>query len=129
MKMNVVVSVILVLVIISAVGYYEYSMYEQTVVQTTVVMGKITGIQSSAIPKGANGATTGATYVTVSAGSASFSQLISCVTFPYYVGMSVQVADQLLRSGQHQYFADIACKGSVSPFKNLQLTQTSSSST
>ena len=33
--------------------------------------------------------------------------------------MTVQVADQLLRSGAHQYAPDVSCKGAVSPFKAL----------
>jgi hypothetical protein len=129
MNKKAILAVFVVVVIVGAVGYYEYTGYEQQVVQTTVVMGKITGIQSSGIPKGANGATTGATYVTIAVGSDSFSQLISCVTFPFFVGQSVQVADQLLRSGQHQYYPDIACRGQVSAFKSLHISQTSTTTT
>ena len=129
MKKKVVVSLVVVAIVVGSIGYYEISAFGQTPVQTTVLTGKITGIQSSGIPKGANGATTGATYFTISLNSTSFSYLLPCVTFPYYSGMSVQVADQLLSNGQHQYLPDIACKGSVSPFKSLHLTQTSTSST
>jgi hypothetical protein len=122
-------AVVVVVIIALSIGYYEYSGYEQTVISTTVVTGKITGLQSSAIPKGANGATTGATYVTIKVGNSTFNQLISCVTFPYFQGMTVTVADQLLRSGQHQYAPDIACKGQVSAFKSLHLSSTTTSST
>ncbi|MDA4118612.1 MAG: hypothetical protein OK455_09740 [Thaumarchaeota archaeon] len=129
MKKSILASIVLVVVVVSIIGYYEYSTSEGGVVQTTVVSGKITSLQSSAIPAGANGATSGATYVTITVGSTSFSQLISCVTFPYFVGMTIQVADQTLRSGQHHYSPDIACKGSVSPFKSLHLSQTTSTVT
>jgi len=130
MKKRVIVSLVVVSLVVGSIGFYEYSAFAQTPVQTTVVTGKITGIQSSGIPKGANGATTGASYFTISPdNSTSFSYLLPCVTFPYYSGMSVKVADQLLSSGAHQYLPDIACKGSVSVFKALHLTQTSTSST
>ncbi len=129
MRKRVIASIVVVALLVVSIGYYEFSVYEQTPIQTTVVMGKIAGFQSSAIPKGANGATSGATFVTIKLNSTSFAQLIPCVTFPYYQGMSVQVADQTLRNGQHQYFPDVACKGGVSPFKSLHLTSTSSSTT
>jgi hypothetical protein len=129
MKKRVLVSAVVVAMVFGSIGYYGYSAYGSTVVQTTVVTGKITGVQSSGIPKGANGATTGASYFTISINSTSFSYLLPCVTFPYYSGMSVKVADQLMQSGQHQYLPDMACKGSVSAFKSLHLTTTSSSST
>jgi hypothetical protein len=129
MKKTVALSLVVVALVVVSIGYYEYTAYAQTPVQTTVVTGKITGIQSSGIPKGANGATAGATYFTISLNSTSFSYLMPCVTFPYYSGMSIKVADQLLSSGAHQYLPDLACKGSVSPFKALHLTQTTTSST
>jgi len=130
MKKKVVVSLVVVAIVVVSIGYYEISAFGQTPVQTKVLTGKITSIQSSGIPKGANGATTGATYLTITLNSTtSFSYLIPCVTFPYYTGVSVQVADQLLANGQHQYVPDVACKGSVSPFKSLHLTQTTTSST
>jgi len=130
MKKKVAVSLVVVAIVVGSIGYYEISAFGQTPVQTSVLTGKITGIQSSGIPKGANGATTGATYFTIALNSTtSFSYLMPCVTFPYYSGMSIPVADQLLSNGQHQYLPDLACKGSVSPYKALHLTQTSTSST
>jgi len=130
MRKRVIASVVVVALVAVSVGYYEFTAYESGVVSTTVVTGKIAGFQSSSIPAGSNGATSGATFVTVRIGSnTTFAQLIQCVTFPYFAGMPVQVADQLLQSGQHQYVADIACRGQVSAFKSLHLGSTSTTTT
>jgi len=123
MNRRVIASIVFAVVGVSVVGYYESSRYEGNVVQTSVVTGKITGVQST----GAAG--NGLSIVTVSVGSASFTQPMSCGTVPYYVGETVLVADQLLRSGQHQYSSDVACNGGVSPYQSLISAQTVSSST
>lgn len=148
MNKGVIAAVIVLLVVVSAVGYYEYSGYQQAVVQTSVVTGTITSIQAAsagtagAVPgqagggalgqaggAGVKGPITGSEFVTISIGSVSFTQVLPCTTAPYRDGVTVRVADQLLRSGQHQYVADIACRGGVSPFASLHINQTSSSST
>ena len=143
-KRKLAVLVVIVLVVVGTAGFYVIPSYEQQVVSTTVVSGKITGINASipavaAVPGVAQGGaipalgpkpTTGAiTYVTISVSSGSFTQILACATSPYYSGQTVRVADQTLRNGQHQYVPDVACKGEVSPFRSLQITTTTSSST
>ena len=140
-RRKIVVSIVIVVILVAAVGFV-YPSYEQQVVSTTVVTGKISSVNASTpagpVPGVAPGAvpalgaapSTGAiTYVTISVPSGSFTQILACGTSSYYAGQTVHVADQLLRSGQHQYVPDIACKGSVSAFKSLQITSTSTSST
>ena len=168
MKKKVIGSLVVVILVVSVVGYYEYTGYESVVVSTSVVTGKITNDQASGagMPGGAGGiggivggigggapkpATTtttrpststtsrsttstasGLSFITITVGTDSFTQILSCGTNAYYAGMSVQVADQLLRSGGHQYAADVACKGQVSAFKVLYphgYTATTSTST
>jgi hypothetical protein len=137
MNKKVIASIVLVIVVVSVLGLYEFSVYEQGVVQTSVVMGTVTSVQASG-PQAAGGlfaaagakkaASSGVSIITITVGSVSFTQVLGCGTLPAYNGETVQVADQLLRSGQHQYLPDIACKGSVSPFKSLHITSTSSTS-
>jgi hypothetical protein len=128
---------VVVIVLVSLAGYYEYSSYERAVVQTSIVNGDIKGIETSsggggglAIGGGgAKGATTsGISLVTVSVGSTSFTQVLACISPTLTSGEKVQVADQLLRNGQHEYIANIACPGNTYPFKSMHITQTSSSS-
>jgi len=45
MKKTVALSLVVVALVVVSIGYYEYTAYAQTPVQTTVVTGKITGIQ------------------------------------------------------------------------------------
>jgi len=146
MNKRVIASVVLAIVILS-VGYYGFSGYEQGVVQTSVVTGMVTGVQSTggtigpgvaqqngnlaniAAAQAGGGGEYGLSYLTISVGSESFTQTLRCGVSPYYGGETVQVADQLLRNGQHRYFPDTACSGAVSPFQSLHLSQTNSSST
>jgi hypothetical protein len=128
--------IVVVIVLVSLVGYYEYSSYERSVVQTSVVNGNIKGIETTsggggfAIGGGgAKGASTsGISLVTVSVGPASFTQVLACISPTLSSGEKVQVADQLLRNGQHKYVANIACPGSTYPFNSMHITQTSSAS-
>jgi len=139
-------------VAVSVVGSYEYSTYEGAVVKTTVVSGKITnyqvtnsagggaviggglagaaGGQPGAVKVGANGvkttSTAGSALITIQVGSTSFSIIIGCISSPYYAGMTIQVADELLRSGSHQYVPNIACKGSVLPFTSMHINNSTS---
>jgi hypothetical protein len=132
MNRRVLISVVVVALVVASVGYYEYSSYEQTVLQTSVVTGKISNIQGTPIPLPTPGksATGGASLVTVSIGSISFVQIMPCSPVKgAFVGETVQVADQLLRSGQHQYAPDIACSGSASPFRSVYPHGAPSSST
>jgi hypothetical protein len=138
---KVLIPVILVVIIAGAAGYYLYTNYEQAVVQTSVVTGKITAVQAqgNAIgpgnamqggnPGGLGGGakSSGLTYVTITVGSTSFIESLPCTTAPYATGQSVQVADQLLRSGQHVYSPDVACRGAISAFKSLHITTSRSS--
>lgn len=148
MKKRIIASIVVAALVVGVLAYYEYSSYEGAVLQTTVVSGKITGIEASGpggggvpapAPGGAvagapaGGAKTtsagGVSFVTISVPGDSFTQELGCGTLPYFSGQTVQVADQLLRSGQHQYAPDIACKGDTSQFKSLHLTSTSTSTT
>jgi hypothetical protein len=132
MKGRIVASVVVVALVVASVGYYEYSSYEGTVLSTTVVTGKITNMQGTPIPTPSPGTTTqsGATLVTISVGSDSFTQIVPCSPVRGYTfGQTLKVADQILRSGEHQYVPDIACRGSQSPFASLHLSTTTSSST
>jgi len=168
MKKKVIGSLVLVILVVSIVGYYEYSAYGSVVVSTTVVTGKITNDQASGsgLPGGAAGGlggivgglgggaqapkpastttrastttksttstASGLSFITIAVGTDSFTQILSCGTNAYYAGMTVQVADQLLRNGAHQYAPDVACKGAISPFKALYphgYTSTTSTST
>jgi len=131
MKKRLIIPIVLVVLVVGAAGAYEYLTAPPGVVSTSMTTGKITGIDSSAIPKGANGQTTGATYLSirVTSTNATISQLITCVQFPYYVGMQVRVADQKLTNGEHQYLPDVACKGQVSPFVSYTRSAASTSST
>jgi hypothetical protein len=143
MKKKMIASIVVAALVVGILAYYEYSSYEGVVVQTTVVSGKITGIEASGpggggvpspAPGGAvagapaGGAKTtsagGVSFITISVPGDSFTQELGCGTLPYFSGQTVQVADQLLQNGQHQYVADIACKGDVSAFKSLHLTST-----
>jgi hypothetical protein len=122
MKKRVIASVVVVALVVASIGYYEYSSYESAVLQTSVVMGNIKNIVGTAIPTPTPGVTTtsGSALVTISIGSVSFDQIVPCSPVKgYNIGDKIQVADQLLRSGQHQYSPDIACKGSMSPFRTI----------
>lgn len=122
--------VVVVAILAISVGYYGYSSYEDAVIQTTIMRGTITGFQSSGVPNGANPNTAGATYVSIKTqGNVTFSQLIGCSTTPFHVGTSVRLADQLLRSGQHNYIADIACKNQISEFSSLHLDRSTTTVT
>jgi hypothetical protein len=144
LRKKVIIPVVLA-VIIGVAGYYEISLYEQGVVQTSVVTGKITQVQLPTSGPGAGaakeignpgaigvaaagGGNYGLTYVTISVPSGSFTQTFSCSVLAYSVGQTVKVADQLLRSGQHVYSPDVACRGTVSAFQSLHITNTTSSS-
>src|SRR5690242_16161001 len=90
---KVLIPVVLVVIIAVAAGYYFYTNYEQAVVQTSVVSGKITAVQTqgNAIGPGnamqggnpgglgAGGAkSAGLTYVTITVGSSSFIESLPC---------------------------------------------------
>jgi hypothetical protein len=143
-RKKVIIPVVLA-VIIAVAGYYGISAYEQSVVQTSVVTGKITLVELPTSGPGAGAAAQmgnpgaigvaaagggryGFAYVTISVPSGSFIHALTCSSLPYAVGQSVRVADQLLRNGQHQYAPDIACRGTVSPFASLHLTTTTTTS-
>jgi hypothetical protein len=135
----------LVVIVLLVSAYYAVSAYEGSVVQTTVVTGTITTIQlpSSApgaapaagnlggpapLPVPAVGGSSTLTYVVISVGSASITQVLPCSSVHYTVGQTVKVADQQLRDGQHRYFPDVACRGQASPFQSVKVSQTTSSS-
>ena len=137
MNKRVAAVIVVAIVLVSLVGYYEYSTYERAVVQTSIVNGDIKGIETTSgggggLAIGGGGAkgasTSGISLVTVSVGSTSFTQVLACISPTLSSGGKVQVADQLLRDGQHKYIANIACPGSAHPFDSLHITQTSSSS-
>ncbi len=123
-----VLATIAIVVAISAFAYYEYSAYEGAIVQTSVVTGKVTAVNNSSSAPAGPGLVPSMSSVTVTIGSSSVSQFLLCSPAPYRVGQSVQVADQLLRSGQHQYAPDVACRGAVSPFKSVMAKTTTTSS-
>jgi hypothetical protein len=120
MNKRVVALVVVVTLVAASISYYEYSSYESTVLQTTVVMGVITNIAGSLPSSPGSTAVSGESLVTISIGSDSFQRIVPCSPLPigYNIGTTIQVADQLLRSGQHQYYPDIACKGGASPFNS-----------
>jgi len=135
----------LLVVVLLVSAYYVVSAYEASVVQTTVVAGTITTIQlpSSApgaapaagnlggpapLPVPAVGGSSALTYVVISVGSASITQVLPCSSVHYTVGQTVKVADQQLRDGQHRYFPDVACRGQSSPFQSVKVSQTTNSS-
>jgi hypothetical protein len=137
MNKRVTAVIVVVIVLVSLIGYYEYSSYERVVVQTSIVTGDIKGIQTTSgggggLAIGGGGAkgasTSGISLVTVAVGSTSFTQVLACISPTLSSGQKVPVADQLLRNGQHQYVANIACPGSAHPFTSMHITQTSSSS-
>jgi hypothetical protein len=129
LKLVVVLAVIAVIVIGYA-GYLGVSSYEGAVVSTSVTTGKVTNIQSSSsVISSGNQVVPPVTRVTITVGSTSFDAVLSCSSTSYRVGNTVKVADQLLRSGAHQYAPDVACKGDVSPFQALYPSSTTSSST
>jgi hypothetical protein len=129
MKKSIIGLIVFVLVVVAVIGYYEVSSQKGTLVSTNVVTGKITAVLVSGAPAGpgvpgvtlktSTSSKAGVTLVTISTPSGSFTQILQCGTAPYYDGETVQVADQLFSSGQHQYSPDIACTGGVSPFKVL----------
>ena len=128
-----VIGLVLVGVIaVAALGYFGYNYYEGAVVQTSVIPGKVTVVDSSSTQLAGSGPVPNISRVTVTVGSDSFDVVLSCSPAPYKVGQTVQVADQLLRGGQHQYSADVACRGDVSPFRSIypaQNTNTTSTHT
>lgn len=122
MRKRAVAAIVVVALVVASIGFYEYSAYESTALDTTVVTGKITNIQGTPVPTPQPGvtATSGASLVTIKVGSDSFQQIVPCSPIRgYNVGDSIQVADQLLRSGAHQFAPDIACRGGVSPFRAI----------
>ena len=132
----VLVSVVVVALLAVSIAYYEYSAYGHTVISTTIVSGTITKIVTTSPPStnnylagiGGSAASAGASLVTISVGKVSFTQVVPCSPVSgYTVGQTLQVADQLLRSGAHSYAPDVGCKGSLSPFEALHLTQTATS--
>lgn len=128
-----VIGLVLVGVIaVAALGYVGFNYYEGAVVQTSVVSGKVTAVSSSSAQAPGSGPVPNISRVTVAVGSGSFDVVLSCSPAPYRVGQTVQVADQLTRGGQHQYSADVACRGDVSAFRSIypsQATSTSSTQT
>ena len=136
-------AIVIVVVLVSA--YYAVSAYGGSVVQTTVVTGTITTVQlpsstPGAAPPAGNlggpaptpvpglGGSSSLTYVVISVGSTSITQALACSSVRYTVGQTVKVADQLLRDGQHRYFPDVACRGQLSPFQGVNVSQTTNSS-
>jgi hypothetical protein len=135
----------LVVIVLLVSAYFVVSFYGGSVVQTTVVTGTITTIQ---LPSSAPGAAPAAgnlggpapaavpalggsstlTYVVISVGSTSITQALPCNNVQYTVGQTVKVADQQLRDGQHRYFPDVACRGQLSPFRSVNVSQTTNSS-
>lgn len=139
-----IVSALAVLVLLVS-AYYAVSAYGESVVQTTVDTGTIATIQlptsaPGAAPAAGNlggpapppvpalGGSSALTYVVISVGSASITQTLPCSTVHYTVGQTVKVADQQLRDGQHRYFPDVACRGQLSPFQSVNISQTTNSS-
>lgn len=134
----------LVIVVILVSAYYALSAYGGSVVQTTVVTGTITTVQLPSSTPGAPaagnlggpaptpvpaiGGSSSLTYVVISVGSTSITQALACSSVRYTVGQTVKVADQLLRDGQHRYFPDVACRGQLSPFQSVSVSQTTNSS-
>jgi hypothetical protein len=114
---------------VAALGYVGYNYFEGAVVQTSVVTGNVTAVDSSSTQLAGSGPVPNISRVTVKVGSDSFDVVLSCSPAPYKVGQTVQVADQLLRGGQHQYSADVACRGGVSPFHTLYPAQTNTTAT
>src|ERR1700733_15948873 len=103
MNKRVVAVIVVAIVLVSLVGYYEYSSYERGVVQTSIVTGDIKGIQISSAGGGfaigggggKGASTSGISLVTISVGSASFTQVLACISPTLSSGQKVQVADQL----------------------------------
>jgi hypothetical protein len=133
----------LVIVVLLVSAYYVVSVYGGSVVQTTVVTGTITTIQlpssapgaapaagnlGGAAPLPALGGSSTLTYVVISVGSTSITQALPCSNVQYRVGQTVRVADQQLRDGQQRYFPDVACRGQLSPFQSVKVSQTTNSS-
>jgi hypothetical protein len=135
----------LVVIVLLVSAYYAVSAYEDSVVQTTVVTGKISTIQlpsssPGAAPAGGNlggpaplpvpavGGSSTLTYVVISVGSTSITQVLPCSNVQYVVGQTVKVADQQLRDGQQRYFPDVACRGQPSPFQSVKVPQATNSS-
>jgi hypothetical protein len=135
----------LVVIVVLASAYYVVSANGGSVVQTTVVTGTITTIQlpssgagaapaagglggpaPAAVPAVGGGSTL--TYVVISVGPTSITQALPCSNIQYTVGQTVKVADQQLRDGQHRYFPDVACRGQLSPFRSVDVSQTTNSS-
>ena len=139
-----IVSALLIIVLLVS-AYYVVSAYEDSVVQTTVVTGTITTIQlpssspgaapaagnlggPAPLPVPAVGGSSALTYVVISVGSTSITQILPCSSVQYKAGQTVKVADQQLRDGQQRYFPDVACRGQVSPFQSVNVSQTTNSS-
>ncbi len=135
----------LVVIVLLVSAYYAVSAYGESVVQTTVVTGTITTIQlpsstpgaapaagnlggPAPLPVPALGGSSTLTYVVISVGSTSITQVLPCTSVHYAVGQTVKVADQQLRDGQHRYFPDVACRGQPSPFQSVNVSQTTNSS-
>jgi hypothetical protein len=135
---KILIAAVVILVLVgSTIGYYEYSGYEHGVLSTSVYLGTISNIVSTSAPSSSNplgniggsSANSGASLVTIKFGSTSFTQIVPCSTqvkgaFPYAVGQTLKVAEQQLRDGGVAYAPDMACKGSVSPYAALHITQT-----
>jgi hypothetical protein len=133
--------VVIAVAIASVYGYMQYSSYQQQVVQTTVTTGNITNIKDITVSintgvnlPGSPGQNNNnnqfkapsTSRVTVAVGSTTFDQVLTCSPTPYRVGQSVMIDDNLLRNGQHQYVADLACRGGTSPFVSVTSSQTTS---
>ena len=135
----------LVVIVLLVSAYYVVSVYGESVVQTTVVIGTITTVQlpssspgaapaagnlggPAPLPVPAVGGSSSLTYVVISVGSTSITQALPCSSVHYAVGQTVKVADQLLRDGQQRYFPDVACRGQLSPFQSVNVSQTTNSS-
>ena len=139
-----IISVVAIIVLLAS-AYFVVSVYGGSVVQTSVVTGTITTIQ---LPSSAGGAAPGAgalggpapaavpavggssslTYVVISVGSTSITQVLACSNTPYTVGQTVKVGDEQLRDGQQRYFPDVACRGQLSPFQSMKISETTNSS-
>lgn len=132
-----ILGIVVVIGVLVGIAYFELS-YERGVVSTSIGTGKITAIKGNPVNTGGNnqnlpgvpannGQSLGTTTITVSFNSTSFTQDLGCLSPPYRVGQSVQFDVNILRSGQVRYIADLACKGSPSPFVTTT-SQTSSTS-
>lgn len=149
MQRKITAVIVLVIVVVSFVGYYEYSNYESQVVSTVVETGTVKGYSLSnggvGLAQGAAGllgagggagagggvggqvpaqkstSTAGAALMTIAVGSNTFTYILPCRTFQYYDGWTLKVAVETLRSGAVAYVPDLACKGAVSPFAALNL--------